>query len=65
MELLVKVTVEDSNYKPLIKVEVEGMREIDRVEIIRNGKVIYQKVCKGKHVNIKFIDDFEVFRKRS
>jgi len=58
-----EIVVRDLNYRPTLRVRVEGTKEIDRVEIVRNGEVIYRKFCKGTQVNIKYVDDFKPRRK--
>jgi len=49
-------TVEEG-HKPIIRVRVEGDDVIDRVEIIRDGQVVYRKFGKGKILAFKWIDE--------
>ncbi|MCD6369263.1 MAG: DUF3604 domain-containing protein [Thermoproteales archaeon] len=42
----------------LIEVRVEAPKEIDRIEVVKNGKLIFRKVLEGKTIhNLRFTDD--------
>lgn len=52
-----ELKIENPREKLILKVYAEGDYDIDRVEVVKNGKMFYRKYCKGKAVNFKLIDD--------
>lgn len=52
-----EVKVDDPSYRPTINVIVEGEVDLDRVEIVKNGKVILKKLCKGRQMSLKYVDE--------
>lgn len=59
------IRIDDENYKPEIFAKVIGEGEIDRVEIIRNGEVIYRKYGKSSTLKLKFVDEDKPQRKNN
>jgi len=52
-----EITVRDLDHKPMIRVNVESPKKIDRIEVIRNGKVIFQNVCLENTCSVSFRDE--------
>jgi len=52
-----EIKVDDPNYRPTIDISVEGETDLDRIELVKNGKVILKKFCKGKSISLKYVDE--------
>ena len=57
-----EIVVDDPSYRPVLEVSVEGVKDLDRVEVVKNGRVVYRKICKGKTAFFKFVDESEPLR---
>lgn len=60
-----EVTIEDEGERPEIDVRAEGQRAIDRVEIVRNGKVIFKKYGGSPSLSLRFLDEDRPRRRSS
>ncbi len=59
-----EIHIVDAEYRPRIRVEVESPELIDRVEVLRNGDVIFSRICLEKVCYIDFVDEgFKPFRR--
>jgi len=47
----------DADHRPEIAVRVEGDEAVDRVEVVRDGRVIHRVLDRGRMVSFRFVDE--------
>jgi len=57
-----EVVVDDPEHRPTVRVSAEGEGELDRVELVKNGRVVFRRLCKGRAVEFEWVDEGEVER---
>jgi len=52
-----EIKVEDPSYRPTLDISVEVEADLDRIEVVKNGRVVLRKLCKGKRASLKYVDE--------